>query len=65
MKLTINGLRQEIRSSNIIDLLDELDLKKEKMVIEINKKIIEKEKFNETNIKENDSIEIITMVGGG
>jgi|TARA_B100002003_G_C13595705_1_gene307626 sulfur carrier protein len=65
MKLTINGLRQEIRSSNIIDLLDELDLKKEKMVIEINKKIIEKEKFNETNIKENDSIEIITLVGGG
>jgi len=65
MKLLINGLEKDIKSENIIDLLNELGLEKEKVVIEINKNIIERQNFENTLLNNKDNIEIVTLVGGG
>ena len=46
-------------------MLKKLDIAAEKVIIEINLEIIEKDKYSETKIKENDNVEIITFMGGG
>lgn len=65
MKLIINGIEKSVKSDNVFGLLKELNLKDEKIVIEINKNIIDKENFENTKLNNNDKVEIVTLVGGG
>ncbi|MBU3182114.1 sulfur carrier protein ThiS [Clostridium psychrophilum] len=66
MKITLNGdslnLQNEI---SILALIVLKKLKPEKIVIEYNYNILSKEEWENTLIKENDKIEIISFVVGG
>lgn len=50
---------------SILNLLDNHQISKDKVVIELNKEILPKDRFHSTILHQNDSIEIVTFVGGG
>lgn len=50
---------------SITDLLKHLNLHDQVVIAEVNEDIIENQKQRETQIKENDKIELVRFVGGG
>ena len=68
MKLKINGEVNEFNNElkTISDLLTELEIKRpERVAVEINKEIIMQSDFGSTTVNDDDSIEIVSFVGGG
>ena len=68
MILKINGEVKEFEKEikTIGDLLAELDIKRpERVAVEINKQIIMQSDFVNITVKDDDSIEIVSFVGGG
>ncbi|MVX64043.1 sulfur carrier protein ThiS [Clostridium chromiireducens] len=64
--IKVNG--QELETVNEISLEEFLVNKGylvERVVVELNGDIIPKAQFNQTNIKDGDSLEVISFVGGG
>ena len=68
MKLKINGEVKEFDTElkTISELLTELEIKRpERIAVERNKEIIMQSDFGNTTVKDDDSIEIVSFVGGG
>jgi sulfur carrier protein len=68
MILKINGEVREFEKEikTISDLLAELGIKRpERVAVEINKGIIMQSDFGNAAVKQDDSIEIVSFVGGG
>ena len=65
MKLIINGNEKELECEKISDLLNKLELKMDTVAVELNKNIVHRENFDSTMLKNNDSLEIVKVVGGG
>ena len=66
MKIILNGEEKEIKEEiTITSLLAGLKLNSDITVVEINSEIIDKNKYEEVKIKENDAVELIRFVGGG
>ena len=64
--MKVNGKDIEINNNTTIsDLLKELKVNENRVVIELNKEIIVKEDFSKVNLKEDDTVEVISFVGGG
>lgn len=62
----VNGLKYEIYDSiNIAELLDYFNYKKRLFVLEYNNLIYDQKYWSKIKIKNNDKIEIVTIVGGG
>ena len=65
-KIQLNGLPYEINTgTNLIKLLNKLQIKKNKVAIEINGEIVEKNKYPNLILNENDKVEIVHFIGGG
>jgi sulfur carrier protein len=66
MNITANGKLTEITAnSNINDFLKLKELKPETVIIEHNYEIIDRSRWQETILKENDNLEVLKFVGGG
>jgi len=65
MKLIVNGDSRDFSVRTAGDLLNELSIKRERVAIVINEQVVRRAQLDETQLQENDNIEIITMVGGG
>lgn len=66
MKIHINGEEKEIADGlNIAGLLDELEIRPGRVVVELNRTIISRETQESTSLKEGDALEIVHFVGGG
>ena len=66
MVITLNGQKKEIHGISTIEmLLGSYGMKIDSAVIEHNGNILKKEDCCNTNVKDNDQIEVITIVGGG
>ena len=65
MKLIINGMEKEFNCEKVSDLLNILNIKKDTVAIELNKNIVHRQKFDNTQLKDNDKLEIVKVVGGG
>ena len=66
MKITLNGEKFTLETgSNIVNLIDKLDLNVDKLAIERNLEIVPKSKFAMTIIEEGDKLEIVHFIGGG
>lgn len=50
---------------SILKLLETCKINHDRVVIELNKEILRKDKFENTLLIEGDEIEIVTFVGGG
>lgn len=65
MILHINGEKKELDCDTVSSLLEVLSLEKDMVAVELNKEIVHRERFDETKLAEDDSLEIVTVVGGG
>ena len=65
-KIQLNGDSYEIiRGSNLTELLNQLKIKKNKVAIEVNGEIIEKNKYLSFILNKDDKVEIVHFIGGG
>lgn len=65
MNIKLNGEEYGTRAKTVGELLKELDIIPERVAVELNIKIIKKDKYVETGIHDGDQIEIVSFVGGG
>lgn len=65
MKIKINGEDREVpEGSNILALLADAKLKPQTVAVEVNKRLVRTEKYDQP-LKPGDEVEIVTFVGGG
>jgi len=66
MKIRINGEDREIAEGlSISRLLEELQIRPGRVVIEYNRNIVSREAYGSTLLKDGDALEIVHFVGGG
>jgi len=66
ISLTVNGKPQMFDNvSNIIDLLDALKIQRDQVAVMVNGDVIRRADHQATVLHDGDSVEIITIVGGG
>lgn len=64
--MIINGKNISLNGEQtILDLLNSYGLSSDKVVVELNKEIISREAYETIVLKEEDTIEVISFVGGG
>ena len=64
--IKINGEDKSIpQNTSILELLESFKINKDRVVIELNKEILKKDKYSTALLTGNDEIEIVTFVGGG
>lgn len=66
MKITVNGEKKEYPTGiSLSELLKYLDIDERYVALELNFKVIPRSQFSENLLSENDTLEIVTFVGGG
>lgn len=66
MLININGKSEEVKiKSNLTELILSKGLCAERVVIEHNLRIVPRGEWQNTPLQENDSVEIVSFVGGG
>jgi len=65
-KIQLNGDSYEINNgTNLNELLNKLKIQKNKVAIEVNGEIIEKNKYPNLILNKGDKVEIVKFIGGG
>ena len=65
-KIQLNGNPYEINGpTNLNELLNKLKIQKNKVAIEVNGEIVQKNKYESLILKKNDKVEIVNFIGGG
>jgi sulfur carrier protein len=66
MKLQINGEERDLPENlNIIDLLEQIGMKADRVAVELNHEIVSREQWAATHLKDGDRLEVVHFVGGG
>ncbi len=66
MQINVNGENKKCPTeTSVSKLLESLDIDKRYIAVELNHKIVPRTQFSEKTLQENDSLEIVTFVGGG
>ena len=65
MKIQLNGEAQDVLAKNVTDLIVGLGLETRMLAVERNMEVVPKSAYDSTELKENDRIEIVHMIGGG
>ncbi len=65
-KIQLNGDSYEINyGTNLNELLNKLKIQKNKVAIEVNGEIVEKNKYPNLILNKGDKVEIVQFIGGG
>ena len=66
IKITVNGKQMQIIPKiTLKSLITKLKMPLNKIAIELNKKIIDKNRISKIQLKKGDKIEIVHFIGGG
>ncbi|MHC4995144.1 MAG: sulfur carrier protein ThiS [Planctomycetota bacterium] len=74
MKLTLNGEPYELpapgtpdatREPTVADLIQALGLTGQPAAVEVNRDLVPKRRHDQTALHEGDTVEVVTLVGGG
>ena len=65
MNLTINGEQMQTDATTVAELLNERGLGKQPVAVEINRQVVPKREHATRNLQDGDTIEMVTLVGGG
>jgi thiamine biosynthesis protein ThiS len=66
MKLQINGEARDFNPPlTRAGLLEQLEMKSDRVAVELNRSIVARDQWAKTNLAENDRLEIVHFVGGG
>ncbi len=65
-QVTVNGEKKEFPTgTSVSELLKSFDIDERYVAVELNRKIVPRTQFSEKLLVENDTLEIVTFVGGG
>lgn len=66
MRITINGKARELAAvTNLHDMVLSLNLLPERVIIELNEKVIPRNLWRQTFLSDGDRLEMVSLVGGG
>lgn len=66
MRVTVNDQLTELPdSATIADLLSQLALPGTRVAVEVNRQLVRRIHHGETRLNEGDTVEVVTLVGGG
>ena len=66
MQITVNGENKEFPpGTSVSELLKSFDTDERYVAVELNRKIVPRAQFSEKLLMDNDTLEIVTFVGGG
>jgi thiamine biosynthesis protein ThiS len=66
MNITLNGEKKEVPDGiSVVGLLDFLKIQHQRVAVELNTEIVKKDNYGETPIREGDSLEVVSFMGGG
>jgi sulfur carrier protein len=66
IQVRLNGKDREIQGGlNVRQLLESLDLHPRLVVVELNREILDRDRYASTLVGEGDQIELVHFVGGG
>lgn len=66
MQIQVNGEgRTASAGVTIADLLHELDIRPDRVAVEVNTEILDRQEFDRRGLREGDRVEIISFIGGG
>ena len=66
IKITVNGKQMQITPKfSLKSLIIKLKMPLNKIAIELNKKIVDKNRISKIRLKKGDKIEIVHFIGGG
>jgi thiamine biosynthesis protein ThiS len=65
MKIVINGQEQSVAPIALAVLIEQLGMKQDRVAVELNRNIVPRSQWAETNLAEGDQLEIVHFVGGG
>ena len=65
MNIFLNGVQTKIEDNSLYTLLESLHILEKRFAVEINSNIIPSSNYKETQLTENDRVEIVIAVGGG
>ncbi|SHJ30135.1 sulfur carrier protein [Clostridium cavendishii DSM 21758] len=64
--MRLNGKNIELeKETTIEELLEQYNINSSRVVVEVNREIVEKTCFSSVKLKNEDTIEVISFVGGG
>ena len=66
MRLVINGKEQTFEGElTLAGLVEQLGMKSDRVAIELNREIVPRAQWSETQLKDGDQLEVVHFVGGG
>ncbi len=66
MRLRVNGETETYPDGiTVRELLDSMGISNRPVAVELNRKVIPRDKLGEKTLREDDTLEIVTFVGGG
>ena len=66
MRITVNGETRELSDdATVADLVAGMNLQPRQVAVERNKELVPRSRHAETPLSEGDSVEVVTLVGGG
>lgn len=66
MQILLNGETVTLDSSiNILELIEQYQLSPQKVAVELNLSIVQREDYTSINLNNGDKVEIVEFVGGG
>ena len=66
MQIQVNGEPRPWRlNGTVAELLADLDIKTERVAVELNLEILDRAAFHERALKDGDRVEILSFIGGG
>jgi thiamine biosynthesis protein ThiS len=66
MQMQVNGEQRTVLAGlTVAGLLKELDIRPDRVAVELNLTILDRSEFDRRSLQEGDRIEIISFIGGG
>lgn len=66
IQIRVNGRTRRARSGqSVAELLDELEVDRRTVVVEVNRRIVRRDEVEEVTLEPEDQVELVRFVGGG
>ena len=65
MQIQINGEIKTTEAATVAQLIAEMGMANQAVAVELNRQVVPKRKHEQTPLTEGDTLEVVTLVGGG
>lgn len=66
MNISLNGEKKTVPDNiTVMGLLEFLNIQHQRVAVELNMQIVKKDKYSVTSVREGDSLEVVSFMGGG